>query len=158
MPTALAEPREWSRRRSIVRAVAQLGEREIAQCITGGAAVTRGAADEPVEEEFFGGGGHRVLFQLDRRAFGGDGEAIAVGRAAGLVAIGGGSVLAVAAFGLGKGLVGVGVDASLPQLLLNARIPQVLYLVIRPSWQLRCDLRPPDHHSLAEAKDERLFE
>ena len=40
-------------------------------------------------------------------------------------------------------LVSVWVNPFLPQLLLNARVPQVLYLVVSPSGQLSRNLRPP---------------
>ena len=36
------------------------------------------------------------------------------------------------------------VDAPLPELLLDARVPEVFNLVVRPPRQLRCDLGPPD--------------
>jgi hypothetical protein len=75
-------------------------------------------------------------------AGGGDGEAVFVG----------GKLLAVVARlcrgGCGvldEWLVRAGVDAALPELLLDARIPEVLDLVVRPAGQLRCDLGPPDH-------------
>jgi hypothetical protein len=41
-------------------------------------------------------------------------------------------------------LVGGGVDALLPELLLDARVPEVFDLVVRPPRQLRRDLGPPD--------------
>jgi hypothetical protein len=41
-------------------------------------------------------------------------------------------------------LVRGGVDAPLPELLLDARVPEVFDLVVRPTRQLRCDLGPPD--------------
>lgn len=37
-----------------------------------------------------------------------------------------------------------GIDPSLPQFFLDRRIPQILYLVVRPSRQLRRNLRPPE--------------
>jgi hypothetical protein len=39
--------------------------------------------------------------------------------------------------------VGGGVDAALPELLLDVRVPRVLHLVVRSARQLRRDLRPP---------------
>lgn len=36
-----------------------------------------------------------------------------------------------------------GVNAPLPQFLLDARVPKILYLIICSSWQLRSNLRPP---------------
>jgi hypothetical protein len=43
----------------------------------------------------------------------------------------------------GDGFVRVGVDAALPELLLDAAVPEVLDLVVRPPRQVRRDLRPP---------------
>ena len=40
-------------------------------------------------------------------------------------------------------LVGGGVDAAVPELLLDVRVPEVLDLVVGPPRQLRRDLRPP---------------
>jgi hypothetical protein len=42
-----------------------------------------------------------------------------------------------------EGLVRAGVDAALPELLLDTAVPEVLDLVVRPPWQVRRDLRPP---------------
>lgn len=39
------------------------------------------------------------------------------------------------------------VDALLHQLLLQAGVPEVLYLVVSSSGQLRRNLSPPVHHS-----------
>ena len=46
---------------------------------------------------------------------------------------------------LGERLVGGGVDAALPEPLLDVRVPKVLDLVVRPARQLRRNLRPPGH-------------
>jgi hypothetical protein len=94
--------------------------------------------------------GHRQRAKADGRgvwrqrvaAGGGDGEAVFVGGK--LLAVvarlcrGGGGVFV-------ERLVRAGVDAALSELLLDARIPEVLDLVVRPAGQLRCDLGPPDH-------------
>jgi len=53
----------------------------------------------------------------------------------------------------GDGLVGAGVDAALAQLLLEAAVPEVLDLVVRPARQVRRDLRPPVPQDLVEADD-----
>ena len=45
--------------------------------------------------------------------------------------------------GAGDGFVSAGIDAKLPQLLLEAAVPEILDLVVRPAGQMRCDLRPP---------------
>jgi hypothetical protein len=47
----------------------------------------------------------------------------------------------------GDGLVSAGVDAELPQLLLEAAVPEVLDLVVRPARQVRRDLRPPGENA-----------
>jgi hypothetical protein len=41
--------------------------------------------------------------------------------------------------------VGVGVNAFLPELLLDARVPEILNLVVSSSRQPCCNLRPPVH-------------
>jgi hypothetical protein len=46
--------------------------------------------------------------------------------------------------GFREGFVGVGVNASLPQLLLDAGVPEVLDLVVRSAGQLGGNLRPSE--------------
>jgi hypothetical protein len=65
-----------------------------------------------------------------------------------------------------KGLVGDRVDAHLPELLLDVRVPVVLDLVVRPPRQLRRDLGPPvaellvqvDHRSLLLLRQQAALE
>ena len=50
--------------------------------------------------------------------------------------------------------MGVGINASLPQLLLEARVPEILDLIVSPPGQLCCNLRPPVPKDSMEFNDE----
>lgn len=45
---------------------------------------------------------------------------------------------------VGAGAVGHWVEPHLYQLLLQVRVPEVLYLVVRSSGEMRCYCRPPE--------------
>lgn len=53
--------------------------------------------------------------------------------------------------------MGVGINAFLPELLLDARIPEILDLVVSPPRQLSCNLRPPVPKDSMELNDEVFF-